>query len=138
MVWSSQMAKNSKFHKALCQRIHVLPMMPSIWEPYSLRALWLGSPPNLLLYTIDRQPDIHTYLLLKQNTIPQQVKTIIPTHEPDCILSKALKHEEICLHSSRMPQKSYTQQKKPDTSELKMQLNLQLNLPCTPPCYQLR
>ena len=95
----------------------MLPKLPSILESYSLRALWQGSPLNPLFYTTDRQPSTYMYPPLKQNTIPQ-VKAITPTHKLDCILSKALKHEEVRLHSSTMPQTSYTQKIKPNTSEL--------------------
>ena len=133
------MAKNSKCHKFLCQWIYVLPKVPPILEPYSFRALWRGSPPNPLSYTTHRQPSIHTYPPLKHNTIPKQFKAIIPTHEPDFILSQALKHQEIRLYLSIMPQTSHTQQKKLYTGELPYLVNApQLNLPCIPPCHQLR
>ena len=99
IVFSSQMANKSKCHKALRQWIHMLPKLPSILEPYSLRALWRGSPPNPLQCTSDRQPGIHTYPPLKQNTIPQQVKAITPTHEQDCILSQAKSMRQFaCTH----------------------------------------
>ena len=46
------------------------------WNPHQIHSQ----------YTIDRQPEYtYTYLPLKQNTIPQQVKAITPTYEPDCI-----------------------------------------------------
>ena len=60
---------------------------------------------------MDRQPGIHTYPLLQQNTIPQQVQAITPTREQDCIILQAQNHEAIHLHASTMPQTSHIQQR---------------------------